>query len=202
MELASALAIANKIYPGASPDLFWSRPPGFVFFIETGEPNSNSYWYIDKEGARATTPPEQNLGDDYTVLPKEEILAHHGILGQKWGIRRFQNKDGSYTSAGKRRRQQADDAADPEESKHSTSGEAAPSSASSSESQQTVQAPPAPALAEAPQQEGMSPEQRRALLLAGAGVVAAATIIGVSLYNAKHEGNADAGKAFLEKQRP
>lgn len=31
-------------------------------------------------------------------------LAHHGIKGQKWGIRRFQNKDGSYTLAGKNRR--------------------------------------------------------------------------------------------------
>lgn len=30
-------------------------------------------------------------------------LEHHGILGMKWGIRRFQNKDGSYTSAGKQR---------------------------------------------------------------------------------------------------
>lgn len=31
-------------------------------------------------------------------------LAHHGIKGQKWGVRRFQNKDGSYTLAGKNRR--------------------------------------------------------------------------------------------------
>lgn len=30
-------------------------------------------------------------------------LEHHGILGQKWGIRRFQNPDGSLTSAGKKR---------------------------------------------------------------------------------------------------
>lgn len=30
-------------------------------------------------------------------------LKHHGILGMKWGIRRFQNKDGSYTSRGKER---------------------------------------------------------------------------------------------------
>jgi len=29
-------------------------------------------------------------------------LYHHGIKGQKWGVRRFQNKDGSLTSAGKK----------------------------------------------------------------------------------------------------
>ena len=30
-------------------------------------------------------------------------LRHHGIKGQKWGIRRFQNADGSLTSAGRKR---------------------------------------------------------------------------------------------------
>ena len=30
-------------------------------------------------------------------------LYHHGIKGQKWGVRRFQNKDGSLTPAGKKR---------------------------------------------------------------------------------------------------
>lgn len=30
-------------------------------------------------------------------------LVHHGILGQKWGVRRYQNPDGSYTEAGKKR---------------------------------------------------------------------------------------------------
>lgn len=35
-------------------------------------------------------------------------LYHHGILGQKWGVRRFQNKDGSLTSAGKKRYETSD----------------------------------------------------------------------------------------------
>ena len=33
----------------------------------------------------------------------QDSLAHHGIKGQKWGIRRFQNPDGTLTAAGKRR---------------------------------------------------------------------------------------------------
>ena len=30
-------------------------------------------------------------------------LYHHGILGQKWGIRRYQNEDGTLTEEGKKR---------------------------------------------------------------------------------------------------
>lgn len=32
-----------------------------------------------------------------------DILAHHGIKGQHWGVRRFQNSDGSLTPKGKKR---------------------------------------------------------------------------------------------------
>ena len=33
----------------------------------------------------------------------ETALQHHGIKGQRWGIRRYQNKDGSLTSLGRKR---------------------------------------------------------------------------------------------------
>ncbi len=55
--------------------------------------------------------------DDFSVgkdnrfskyIPETGMLAHHGILGQKWGVRRYQNPDGTLTAAGRRRLERAD----------------------------------------------------------------------------------------------
>lgn len=43
------------------------------------------------------------MENKYIVTRHNDELQHHGIKGQKWGIRRFQNKDGSLTPRGRQR---------------------------------------------------------------------------------------------------
>lgn len=40
---------------------------------------------------------------NYNCTSRNEELYHHGIKGMRWGVRRFQNPDGSLTKAGTRR---------------------------------------------------------------------------------------------------
>lgn len=40
--------------------------------------------------------------NDYRYYSEDE-LAHYGIMGQKWGIRNYQNPDGTLTEEGKKR---------------------------------------------------------------------------------------------------
>lgn len=42
------------------------------------------------------------MSDYYIAVPHDDYVVHHGVLGQRWGVRRYQNADGSYTPEGKR----------------------------------------------------------------------------------------------------
>ena len=45
----------------------------------------------------------ENLKESGQMNDLNNELYHHGIKGQKWGIRRYQNEDGSLTYRGKMR---------------------------------------------------------------------------------------------------
>ena len=54
-------------------------------------------------------PDQEKKGSKYVMYKikhsneDDTFLVHHGVKGQKWGVRRYQNADGTLTNAGKKR---------------------------------------------------------------------------------------------------
>lgn len=77
-------------------DLFW----------ESGKPPVPTISHsITEPLGKVINVHETENGLEITVehSDEEDHLEHHGILGQKWGVRRYQNADGTRTAEGKQR---------------------------------------------------------------------------------------------------
>ena len=72
------------------------------FYLITN-PKSENYGKYTYKGNKVYSSLDDLINDVKEDILSSDELKHHGILGMKWGIRRYQNPDGSLTSEGKAR---------------------------------------------------------------------------------------------------
>lgn len=161
----------------------------------------------------------------------DDYLEHHGILGQKWGVRRFENKNGHLTAEGKKR---YDGDKVTEKEKHAFSAKAAgwkalsktqamnakvydklgnksmaniqktvskQSNQLAEKAQKEADAKKAEKEAAKGEKQGLTPEQKKKIAIAGAAVVgtALAAYGGYKLYQLNKQATEGLSKDFHQK---
>ena len=120
----------------------------------------------------------------------DECLEHHGILGQKWGVRRFESANGHLTAAGKNR-YNTDENGNYQKVKKAPSGSKVSSTGKKESSEE-----------EEPKKKGLTDKQKK-MIIAGAAVAgtALAAYGGYKLYQLNKQANSDtlSSKKSLQK---